>query len=777
MEITESQISECQETWGINKENKMIIERKEIKLNEMSITDTENWNKVARLSEIKKTENSLKKEFSKRKRIHETFTITNVSDDSKAGKSGDKIESRIPIQKIDGKPKELSKTIEKHINEMKETQLRNTTYDKQIEHKITSEFNPIITSTPIKREKRNIFGINELDDDGFLDGEIINSALEMLVDTHNPENTALFSFRYVHPLTLNNFELPLRHLHEKNVMQKENLLAMFNTNYERDGFHWFLVDIQFKQKEVRIFNSMPTCPIPKETFKAINNLLIATHVTSNVNLDINQYKISQIENTPSQIGSECGMCVLQNAKCILQNQSLTEIQNYRQSRNSLKQKLLNYNFRSEEDNPIEETYLKSMLEKCEKLNQQCNQCSLEMKNKVYTRKELVMENQSVDNDVKINETQMLFNCNKTEIKNKTGGSETKNAICYGNETLMKLKNVKDKKDKIELSNNKVEIFHESICKTSSNDHAKKRKKRNVSGIEKLDGSGYLSIDVVSSAIEMHTQKLDNKKTTFFHSHNLQGLYHNNFDVSIRHLYKNKVLEKDNMIFAINTDYEEDGSHWFLCDWNFNNNCIRLFDSLSCKIPNNVFNIIKNLIIVTYVTNNCSVELEKFKIHKIKDTPLQEHFECGICVVENAKSILKETKLHDTNVDYRQLRKKLKMELETFNFPINRWKNISNEKLSEIKNKCNFYQEKYQQYNFPEKKENYRPKIYTTIENRQWGRKCCKDCKLSENWKETEGELIMIQCKKCRTWYHSECVSQTVDTLEKSFKCEKCDTLF
>lgn len=64
-------------------------------------------------------------------------------------------------------------------------------------------------------------------------------------------------------------------------------------------------------------------------------------------------------------------------------------------------------------------------------------------------------------------------------------------------------------------------------------------------------------------------------------------------------------------------------------------------------------------------------------------------ECGICVAENAKSILKESKLNETNVDYnyRQHRKKLKKELRNIISQLTD-ERILTEVLLEMKKKCN-----------------------------------------------------------------------------------------
>ncbi|KAL7631707.1 UNVERIFIED_CONTAM: hypothetical protein RMT77_001051 [Armadillidium vulgare] len=289
----------------------------------------------------------------------------------------------------------------------------------------------------------------------------------------------------------------------------------------------------------------------------------------------------------------------------------------------------------------------------------------------------------------------------------------------------------------------------------------------------------LDIDIVSSAIEMYTERFDNGKTAFFPSRNLQGLYNNQFDVSIRHLYKRKILEKDNMIVAMNTDrdYKSEGYHWVLCDYNFNNKKIRIFNSSpECNITDEVLNLIKNVIIVVNVANNSPVVLENYLLEEVKNTPIQENLECGICVVENAKSVIMQKKLHSEKVDYGNLRKKLKTELENFEFPIQKFNNISNDVLAKLKSKCVKYRKIYNKFKLTTQQEVYYPKIYSTMFNKKWNIKCNDKCIIPQIWRQIKDELIMIQCNHCRRWFHIDCVNIKPYLLDNTFSCDDCRKL-
>ncbi|KAL7639188.1 UNVERIFIED_CONTAM: hypothetical protein RMT77_010722 [Armadillidium vulgare] len=438
MNISENELSRCEETWGINLEPEDKVESPEEILKKIVKPDTENWNKCIKKTGVQKTETLLAKEFNKRKKSEESSTGQDATS---------KLIEKRDCNNFANKAAEESEDIlvlNATENNTNKDKLKTDNLSAQVSKiGVKREFIPKLTSTPIKREKRRIIGIEDLNGNGFLDGEVVDVALEMIIDRNEGNDTHLLPYHNVASLSLNNFELPLRHLHGKDIIKKNNVLALFNTDYKKGGYHWFLVDIQLRQKEVRIFNSLPECQIQEESFQTIKNLIISIHVSSNVDIDLNDYKLTVIKNTPKQTGSECGICVIENANSILQRNNFKEITDFKERRNYIMQEIENYNFICKSEIEIGDDNLNSKLQKCENIRKKLINTKLLKQESEY--KQSLMEIDFWENADKIKESVANESEKFEQVLNKE-----KKISCLEKCTDLSIKNVNEQNEIYEL---------------------------------------------------------------------------------------------------------------------------------------------------------------------------------------------------------------------------------------------------------------------------------------------------------------------------------------
>ncbi|KAL7631475.1 UNVERIFIED_CONTAM: hypothetical protein RMT77_018224 [Armadillidium vulgare] len=246
---------------------------------------------------------------------------------------------------------------------------------------------------------------------------------------------------------------------------------------------------------------------------------------------------------------------------------------------------------------------------------------------------------------------------KTNLE-KTSTDLKKQAV----KTLKYQEDLEEKKFTIIVDDQKE--FHQNTCT-----------KKNTINLNSLEKKQWLINDVIDYTIQMKILKWkkDNEGkpdiTGHIPSYYLQFLYYSTFETPIRYMYGKDLMEKDNLLVAINSQYENKnisgnvGNHWMLIDINFNDKELKLYNSMSnIKLSEHVKETLKTSY-MQFICHECCFILDDYKLNYIIDTPRQPNeWDCGICVINNAECILNQTDLKRKE-NFVRRREEIRRELE------------------------------------------------------------------------------------------------------------------
>ena len=101
----------------------------------------------------------------------------------------------------------------------------------------------------------------------------------------------------------------------KEVANASYVFVPLNTGILGGGVHWVLALINFKSKEIYIINSLHDIQIPTHNIVTLRRYPLLISVSSQTNIDIDDYNLVIGQDIPQQTSSvnDCGVAVIKNA--------------------------------------------------------------------------------------------------------------------------------------------------------------------------------------------------------------------------------------------------------------------------------------------------------------------------------------------------------------------------------------------------------------------------------------------------------------------------------
>ena len=256
-----------------------------------------------------------------------------------------------------------------------------------------------------------------------------------------------------------------------------------------------------------------------------------------------------------------------------------------------------------------------------------------------------------------------------------------------------------------------------------------------------------------------------------------------FENAIVELYCKEAINKDSVLAAINTNYDDkvpsESKHWMLCHFQLNAKEIRIYNSAqNCKLSERSRKAITNFIIALHATSGREAPLDEYHIRYV-DTPQQTNGrDCGLFPIDIAKSIMEQTSLSNANEiqgTRRHLKEKLKDLGEIYNGRIT---GITKKDLREMNKIAKKVFERNKEYVFKQKEKSCHNDLNNSDRDNNWTMCDRNDsCQLHESSDQ-------VFCIICRKWLHLCCPevendedkSKNGNLIEhhKFFICKRCN---
>jgi len=158
----------------------------------------------------------------------------------------------------------------------------------------------------------------------WLEGETIEQAINVFIHQQKKSDSILCVPTYLYQLAaLEDFTPILQFCAAKKALNYDLIIIPFNTDITGCGYHWVLATVNFREREISVFNSIHSLKTLKHAAPKLMKVVACMYTSATETFQASDWKTSDVVNTPQQgNGYDCGVFTVVNACAIIDNTPL-----------------------------------------------------------------------------------------------------------------------------------------------------------------------------------------------------------------------------------------------------------------------------------------------------------------------------------------------------------------------------------------------------------------------------------------------------------------------